>query len=252
MTWIPWIIFQFSYLEELISQCFHYTSKVRERVDLRRFFNIHALSELYNLCVLFQCFERISSANAWLMQLWIVSKNWSMHSSGGLKSHQYIYIYIYIYQSELKAFIRCNWTSPPKYINISNTDWTRRCQIVATPWGCHINVMSSQITGHSTVCLTTYIVPHQRNIKVRVTGPFWGEFTGEFPAQRVSDVKILSFGYVIMHWWWSWVYPGLDIIDFRGISSVRRDGYSYVTHLNTTRSLYMISVHIASLPVLQQ
>ena len=37
--------------------------------------------------------------------------------------------------------------------------------------------------------------PHQRNIEVRITGPLWGEFTGEFPAQRTSNAEKASI------WW---------------------------------------------------
>ena len=41
----------------------------------------------------------------------------------------------------------------------------------------HMNVMSSRITDHSTVCLTVYA--HQRNINVRIIGHLIGEFTGD-------------------------------------------------------------------------
>ena len=47
----------------------------------------------------------------------------------------------------------------------------------------HMNVMQSHITGR----LMAYAYPHQRNIKVRITGPLWGEFTGhrhEGPVTR--------------------------------------------------------------------
>ena len=37
--------------------------------------------------------------------------------------------------------------------------------------------------------------PHQRNIKVRITGPLYGELTGEFPAQRDSNLEKASI------WW---------------------------------------------------
>ena len=55
-----------------------------------------------------------------------------------------------------------------------------------------MNVMLSQVTGHSTVCLA-----HQRTIKVRITGPLWGEFTGDrwnFP-QKASNAEKASI------WW---------------------------------------------------
>ena len=47
----------------------------------------------------------------------------------------------------------------------------------------------------SPVCLTAYAGPHLRNTKVRVTGPLWGEFTGDLwilPAQRSSDAEKAS------------------------------------------------------------
>ena len=64
----------------------------------------------------------------------------------------------------------------------------------------HMNVMQSQITGHSTVCLTAYADPHQRSTKVRITDPLWREFTGHrwIPTQRGSDAEKLPFGDVIM------------------------------------------------------
>ena len=36
---------------------------------------------------------------------------------------------------------------------------------------CHMNPKKSQLTGHSTSCLTAYANPHQRKINVRITGP---------------------------------------------------------------------------------
>ena len=42
-------------------------------------------------------------------------------------------------------------------------------------WG-YLNYI---MNGHSTVCLAAYVDPHQRNIKLRITGPLWGEFTGD-------------------------------------------------------------------------
>ena len=48
----------------------------------------------------------------------------------------------------------------------------------------HMNVLMSQITGHSTVCLTAYADPHERNIRARITGHTWGEFTGD--AEKAS------------------------------------------------------------------
>ena len=38
---------------------------------------------------------------------------------------------------------------------------------------------SLKIIGHSNVCFTAYSDQHQRNIKVRITGPLCGEFTGD-------------------------------------------------------------------------
>ena len=59
----------------------------------------------------------------------------------------------------------------------------------------HMNVMSSKITGYSTVCLKVDASPHQRNIKVHITGPKWGELTGDWwkiLAQRASDPEKAS------------------------------------------------------------
>ena len=52
---------------------------------------------------------------------------------------------------------------------------------------CHMNVMLSQIVCHSTVCLTVYADPHQRNNKVRITGPLWKEFSGERWIPHTKD-----------------------------------------------------------------
>ena len=56
--------------------------------------------------------------------------------------------------------------------------------------------MRYQITDHSNVCLTAYADPHQKNIKVRITGTFWGNspVTGEFPAKRASNAEKAYMG----------------------------------------------------------
>ena len=62
--------------------------------------------------------------------------------------------------------------------------------------------MQCQITGHSTVCLTAYGDPLQRNIKVRVTGPFvWGihRWLVNSPHKGPVTPKKLPFDYVIMN-----------------------------------------------------
>ena len=51
------------------------------------------------------------------------------------------------------------------------------------------------VTGHSVVSLSAYADPHQRNIKVRIIGPLWGEFTGDFPTQKPSNAEKASI------WW---------------------------------------------------
>ena len=40
-----------------------------------------------------------------------------------------------------------------------------------------MNVMPSQIPGHSTICLKDCADSNQSNIKVRISGCSWGEFT---------------------------------------------------------------------------
>ena len=59
-----------------------------------------------------------------------------------------------------------------------------------------IKVMYSQIICHPPVCLTVVPDPHQQNIKVRITGPMWGEFAGEFPRtkgqQRGKSVHFMT------------------------------------------------------------
>ena len=65
----------------------------------------------------------------------------------------------------------------------------------------HMNAMWFQITGNSTVSLTAYAVPHQRNIKVRITGPLWREFTGGrwIPPHKMSGTrKMFPFDDVIV------------------------------------------------------
>ena len=56
----------------------------------------------------------------------------------------------------------------------------------------------SQITGYSTF---SYADPHQRNIKVRITGPLWVEFTGDrwiIRTQWTSNSEKFPFDDVIM------------------------------------------------------
>ena len=72
-----------------------------------------------------------------------------------------------------------------------------------------MGVMEYQITGHSTVCLTAYADPHQRNIKVRITGlivrgihrwPVISPYKGPVTRQKhpsmtssCSGLKMLTF-----------------------------------------------------------
>ena len=65
----------------------------------------------------------------------------------------------------------------PQPVMVSDPWSTVLLKLESLRWR-HTNVMYSQITGHPTVCLTALANPHQRN-KVRITGPFWGEFTGD-------------------------------------------------------------------------
>ena len=55
-----------------------------------------------------------------------------------------------------------------------------------------INVVLSQTTGHSIVCLTAYADPHQINTKFRITDQLWWDFTSGFPAQKSIDVQEAS------------------------------------------------------------
>ena len=73
-------------------------------------------------------------------------------------------------------------------------------QLSTALWGditmtSHERLVVSNHRSLSTVCLTAYAGPHQRNIYVLITGPLWGELTGEFPAQRVSNAEKDSI------WW---------------------------------------------------
>ena len=54
----------------------------------------------------------------------------------------------------------------------------------------HMKVMMSQITRHSTVCLTVYANPHHRGIKVSISGPLWGElFTDDWWISRTKGQR---------------------------------------------------------------
>ena len=90
----------------------------------------------------------------------------------------------------------------------------------------HMNVMQSQNPGHSTVCLTAYVDPHQRNIKVRITGPLWGEFTAQSPVTR----RKLPFDDVIMRCSISW--PVSTVMSFVSSDCLMLTS-SWVTELNT-------------------
>ena len=50
----------------------------------------------------------------------------------------------------------------------------------------HMNHKKSKITGHSTVCLTAYVDPHQRRINIRIAGPLWPEFTSDWWSPRMK------------------------------------------------------------------
>ena len=60
-----------------------------------------------------------------------------------------------------------NFRNPHSWSGMRNTYTT---MVIISRWR-HMNVMKSQITGHPTVCLTAYADPHERYIKVRITGP---------------------------------------------------------------------------------
>ena len=57
-----------------------------------------------------------------------------------------------------------------------------------------MDAMASQITGVSVVYSTVCSGAEQKKSKFRVTG-LWGEFTGEFPAQKASKAQNVSI------WW---------------------------------------------------
>ena len=70
-----------------------------------------------------------------------------------------------------------------------------------------MDVMLSQFTGHSIVCLTAKVNPHQRNIKSAL---LWGEFTGGrwIPSTKTSGAEKKTTTVSIMFWvvqltnWW--------------------------------------------------
>ena len=72
----------------------------------------------------------------------------------------------------------CDWPSTAWAYSeqeMENGTWsgmrsTYTTMVITSRWR-HMNVMKSQITGHPTVCLTAYADPHERYIKVRITGP---------------------------------------------------------------------------------
>ena len=77
------------------------------------------------------------------------------------------------------------WTRGPRHQIASRlnarwqTDWAIEDQAKKLELDRCTSSIPIPITGHSTVCLTAYTNPRQRNIKVRITGPFCGEFTGD-------------------------------------------------------------------------
>ena len=68
-------------------------------------------------------------------------------------------------------------------------------QWIQPSWWRYINLMQSKITGHSTVCLTAYEDPYQRNIKAVKKSASLARFewnlpvTGELPTQRASNAE---------------------------------------------------------------
>ena len=129
-----------------------------------------------------------SSATCWQTFLcWII---WFVSS----KCH---YLYINLLHvctgyslSEIQP-IFTGWPICWAYLCIKQDDY--KLVITMTSYEGHI----ARITGHSTVCLRSCADPHQWSIKVRITGPLRGEFTGdgEFPVQRVSNAEKASI------WW---------------------------------------------------
>ena len=93
------------------------------------------------------------------------------------------------------VFMSClhrDWNSDPYLLH-------RGSHLCALRWR-HINVMLFQITGHATVCLPDHADPHQRNIKVRITG-LWGKFTSDQWIPRTKGPvarKNLPFDCVIV------------------------------------------------------
>ena len=63
--------------------------------------------------------------------------------------------------------------------------------------GRRMNLKKSQITGQSTVCLTSYVDPHQGKINVRIADTLWREFTGDHwnPRMKSSDAEKASISW---------------------------------------------------------
>ena len=55
-----------------------------------------------------------------------------------------------------------------------------------------MNTEATQISSLTVVHSTVYSVADQKNIKASRHWPLWGEFTGEFPAQRASNAENVS------------------------------------------------------------
>ena len=119
------------------------------------------------------------------------------------------------------------------YIDISRV--RRPSNTIPLGWR-HMNVMWSHITGHLTVCLTVFVDPHHRNIKVRITDPFVRgihQWPVNSPHKGPVTRKKLPFDDVIMQ------NGRRDLAKHHDISRVNIYGAVFSTYGSHSRCIYM-------------
>ena len=129
----------------------------------------------------------------------------------GWKTIFHCIVYLMVYLTNTSIGSDNDWAPNMQNYMQQILNWLQAWSCKLVLWECRYNdvimgAMASQITSLTIVCSAVYSMRRSKKTsKLRVTGPLCGNspVTGEFPAQRASNVENVSI------WWRHHVLPGI-------------------------------------------